>query len=305
VLSFARMTVPRPVFPGSFLFVTRTCTQQQFLLRPDKATNNAFMYCLAEAAERYKMVVVLSQMMSNHHHTMLYDPKGNQVQFREHFHKMLAKAQNALRRRCENLWTTEEPCVVDILDAADLLDKLVYIATNPVKDGLVERVHQWPGPKLVGALLDRRTITVRRPAHFFRRGGDMPPTIELVMKLPDHFEDRDEFLAELKRRITADEEACAHERRRTGRRVLGRRAVLRQSWRDCATTKRPRRVLRPRLAARNTELRIAIIARNKAWLAAYRAARKAMLEGKDAEFPYGTYWLRRFVGVRVEPPPPS
>jgi hypothetical protein len=66
VLSCARMTAPRQVVPGRFLFVTRTCTQRQFLLRPDDATNNAFVYCLAEAAQRFKIDIVLSQMMSNH-----------------------------------------------------------------------------------------------------------------------------------------------------------------------------------------------------------------------------------------------
>jgi hypothetical protein len=30
--------------------ITRRCTQRQFLLRPDRAINNAFIYCLAEAA---------------------------------------------------------------------------------------------------------------------------------------------------------------------------------------------------------------------------------------------------------------
>jgi putative transposase len=299
------MTAPRPVFPRRFVFVTRSCTQQQFLLRPDKATNNTFMYCLAEAAQRCGMVVVLSQMMSNHHHTMLYDPLGNQVEFRERFHKMLAKAQNELRGRWENLWSSNETCVVEMIDpAADLLDKLVYIATNPVKDGLVERVKDWPGPKLVQALLRQRTITVRRPMHFFRKNGDMPLEVELVMKLPDHFEGKAELLDELRRRIDAVEREHAHERQRTGRKVLGRGGVLRQSWQASATSERVRRKLRPRFAARNTELRIATIERNKVWLAAYRAARKDLLDGKDAEFPFGTYWLKRFVGVRVKPPDP-
>jgi len=32
--------------------ITRRCTQRQFLMRPDDETNNAFIYCLAEAASR-------------------------------------------------------------------------------------------------------------------------------------------------------------------------------------------------------------------------------------------------------------
>jgi hypothetical protein len=43
------MSAPRPVFPGRYLFITRRCTQREFLLRPDEETNNAFVYALAEA----------------------------------------------------------------------------------------------------------------------------------------------------------------------------------------------------------------------------------------------------------------
>jgi len=59
--------VPRAVLPGSFYKITRRCTQRQFLLRPDAATNNAFLYCLGEAAHRYAIDVILPSVMSNHH----------------------------------------------------------------------------------------------------------------------------------------------------------------------------------------------------------------------------------------------
>ena len=88
--------MPRAVFPGRILFITRRCTQRLFLRRPDAETNNAFTYCLAEAAQRCEMDTLLSQMMSNHHHGVVYDPHGREVEFREHFHKMMANR----RTRC-------------------------------------------------------------------------------------------------------------------------------------------------------------------------------------------------------------
>lgn len=297
------MTAPRPVFPGQILFVTRACTQHEFLLRPDEETNNAFTYVLAEAAQRFKIDVILPQMMSNHHHTMLFDPEGNHTEFREHFHKMMAKCQNALRGRWENLWSSEEPCVVEVISTEDLLAKLVYIATNPVKDGLVEKVHHWPGPAFVAALLGGKKMHAYRPRHFFGNDGVMPAEVELELKLPDHFPDKEAFLAELKHRIALVEEQHAAERARTGRRVLGRRAILRQSWRDSPTSREPRRNLRPRVAARSVWKRVAALQQNKAWQAAYRHARMQWLAGIDVEFPYGTYWLRRVAGVTVKPPP--
>ena len=297
------MTAPRPVFPGQFLTIQRRCTQRQFLLRPDAETNNAFTYLLAEAAQRFDMDIILPQMMSNHHHTAVYDRHGNHVELREHFHKLMAKSQNALRGRWENMWATEEPCVVEAVAAEDLLNQLVYIATNPVNDGLVDRVHHWPGPNFVQALLSGRAMKATRPRHFFREDGPMPEEIELRLGLPDDFPGKEAFLAELERRIAEVEEKCGRERMQSGRRVVGRRCILRQSWRDTPTTLEPRRNLRPRVAARDKQDRIAALHRNKEWQAEYRSARLLWLAGFEVEFPHGTYWLRRFATVRVKPPP--
>jgi hypothetical protein len=299
------MTMPRRVVPGQILFITRRVTQRMFLLRPDEETNNAFVYVLGEAAKRFGMVVILSQMMSNHHHTALYDPEGRYVEFLEHFHKFVAKSQNALRGRWENLWSTEETCVVEVLSRADLLDKLVYIATNPVKDGLVDKVHHWPGPQFVAALFSGRVLHARRPLHFFRSEGPMPQEVELVLKLPDSLEDKEGFLAELRKRITEAEDGYARERRAAGRRVIGRHNILQQAWSGSPTSHEPRRDLRPRVAARNKWLRIATLQRNKEWQAAYRSARRRWAAGEEAVFPYGTYWLSRFAHIRVEPAPAS
>lgn len=302
VLCHIAMTAPRPVFPGQFLIIQRRCTQRQFLLRPDEATNNAFTYLLAEASLRFGIDIILTQMMSNHHHTAAYDRYGNHVEFREHFHKLVAKSQNALRGRWENMWSTEEPCVVEAVAAEDLLNQLVYIATNPVNDGLVDRVHHWPGPRFVQALLSGRPIKATRPRHFFRADGPMPEELELQLGLPEDFPEKKAFLAELERRIAEVEEQYARQRMESGRRVLGRRCILRQSWRDTPTSREPRRNLRPRVAARDKSERIATLLRNKEWQAEYRSARLRWLAGFDVEFPYGTYWLRRFAKVRIKPP---
>jgi hypothetical protein len=291
------------VFAARFLFVTRRCTQREFLLRPDRETNNAFTYLLAEAAKRFEMIPILAQMMSNHHHTVLYDRHGNDVEFREHFHKMMAKSQNALRGRWENFWSSEEPCVVEVVTIEDLLDKLVYTATNPVLDGLVEKVHQWPGPPFLRALLNGTPIRARRPKHFFREDGTMPEEIELELRLPEEIQGKEEILNELHRRITLVEERHARERIRTGRRIVGRRTVLRQSWRDSPTSREPRRNLRPRVAAKSKWIRIATLQRNKQWEAEYKHARLLWLAGFEVEFPHGTYWLKRFANVRTKAPP--
>jgi REP-associated tyrosine transposase len=273
------------------------------LLRPDDETNNAFVYCVAEAAQRFGLDVILVQMMSNHYHGGLYDPHARDPELREHLNKMLAKCLNARRGRWENLWSTEETCVVEMITAEALLDKLVYIATNPVLDNLVEEVHQWPGPNFVKALLKGLTMKATRPRYFFSKDGCMPPEVELVLKLPDHFPNKEAFLEELGRRITAVEEACRLERRKKGRTVLGRRRVKRQSWRDSPTSHEPRRGIRPRVATRSKWARIAALQRNKEWQADYRVAFERHRAGLPAVFPYGTYRMKRIANVDVAPGP--
>lgn len=298
------MSLPRPVFPGAFYMITRRCTHRQYLMRPDEATNNNFLYCLGEAAQRFGIVLILSQMLSNHHHTTVYDPYGRINEFTEHFHKMFAKSQNALRRRSENLWNSAPVCNVELVGVEDVLDKLVYVATNPVKDNLVDAVHHWPGPQTLPALLTGRKLTARRPQHFFRKEGKMPATVELTFEFPPSLGDPEHLRQELASRIKAMERALAEKRFSENRRVLGRARVLRQHWLDTPAGQEDRRSrddIRPRVAALSKWDRIAALQRNKQFINAYRKARDAWLRGLEAVFPAGTYWLRRFMNVPVAP----
>jgi putative transposase len=291
------MTLPREVIPGRFYMITRRCTQRQFLLRPDKETNNAFIYCLADAANRFGIDVLLPSAMANHHHTVIYDRYGTVPAFTERFHKLLAKCQNALRGRWENLWPSEQVCVVWLVDPAAVLRKLVYVATNPVKDRLVERVHHWPGVNGLSALLGQRPLHATRPRHFFRAQGSMPAAVTLQLVLPPELGDPKQLRDELHRQVAAAEAAVAAERRRTGAGILGRRTILRQSWRDSPASHEPRRQLRPKIAARNQWARMEAVLRNREFLAAYREARGRWIAGEPIPFPVGTYWLRRFAQV--------
>ena len=294
------MTLPRQVLPGQFYMVTRRCTQRQYLLRPDTETNNVFVYCLAEAAQRFQIELIASQQMSNHHHTNLFDRHGRIVEFTEHFHKMLAKCQNALRGRWENLWSSDPPCIVQLVNRADVIDKVVYVAANPVLDHLVERVHHWPGAKLVRAMLEQEPIHAKRPKHFFREDGTMPESVTLVFSIPPELGDRGLFLREVRDQLAAVEVAQARLRAETGKRIIGRRGVLQQSWRASPTSREPRRGLRPRVAARSKWQRLEALQRNREFLEAYRCARAAWLAGYPTLFPVGTYWLRRFAAVPVQ-----
>ncbi len=255
---------------------------------------------LIEAAQKFGVLLLLPQMMSNHHHTNFLDPQGYAAEFYQRFHTHLAKCINALRGRWENALASEPPCLVELVGVEDVIDKLVYTATNPVKDGLVERAHQWPGPRTVAALFNGKMLRATRPAFLFREDGPMPEVVEMKLGIPPELGDPEEVLARVRAGCLAVEQAAAARRAKTQRQVLGRRRVRRQSWRASPTTTEPRRGLRPRVAARNRWMRIAALQRNRGFEDAYAAARNRWLAGEHAVFPVGTYWLRRFANVPVE-----
>jgi putative transposase len=291
--------LPRQVLPHQFYLITRRCTQRQLLLRPDPATNNAFLYCLIDAASRCSIEVLLPCAMSNHYHAVIYDRAGRYPEFIEHFHKLLARSQNALRGRWENFWSSEQTCVVKLVGREAVLDKLIYTATNPVLSHLVERVHHWPGVNGLSALLTGRPLRATRPLHFFRPDGEMPDALELALTIPPELGPAAAVLTELRDRVRSIELDRAAERLRTGGRILGRRGVLAQSWRDQPGSREPRRNLRPRVATPNKWARIEAIMRDRAFVVEYAAARARWRERAAAVFPVGTYWLQRFASVPI------
>jgi hypothetical protein len=294
------MSRPRQVLPGQFYLLTRRCTQRQFLLRPDPITNNAFAYCLGEAAQRFGIDILLPMAESNHHHTVFFDRRGCYPQFVEHFHKMLARCQNARWGRWENLWAAQEPCITRLLDRATVIDKLVYAAGNPVKDRLVERATQWPGTNGYRNLLNGRPLRAHRPRHFFRSRGTMPDEITLSLVIPPELGPADQVIASVRARVTELERTMIEDRARTGARVVGRRRILAQSWRESPTSREPRRTLRPRFAGVSA-VRVEALLAYREFLAEYRDARRSWLAGSKPLFPSGTYWLARFAPTCVAP----
>jgi putative transposase len=268
-----------------------------FLLRPDAATNNAFVYCLADAAARFEIDVLMTCAMSNHHHTVIFDRHGNYPQFLEHFHKLVARSQNALRGRWEHFWASGQTSVVRLVDRSDVISKLAYVATNPVKDHLVERAHQWPGVNTYAALRGQREVKARRPRHFFRAQGGMPAERTLKMTIPAELGSAEAFIEDLVIRVEHLELQAAEKRRAAGIKLVGRKHILSQRWKDSPQTFEPRRRLNPRVAATNVWSRIEALIRNRDFVNSYRESRRRWLAGLAVSFPPGTYWLRRFANV--------
>jgi hypothetical protein len=283
--------------------VTRRCSERRFFLRPDDATNNAFIYCLALAAERAKVQVTFTVAMSNHHHTGIHDPEGNFPVFTEHFHGLLARCQNARLGRFDSFWSSEPTSVVRLVEPNDHLDKMVYAFTNPAAADLVDRIDEWPGVTSFDATLSGGQLVARRPKHFFRDDGEMPEVVVLPIHRPSGFKDlsSDDWARLVEERVRARE---SYERdRRVSQRigVLGRQRILGQNAFDGPNTHAPHFRISPRVAAKSRWARIEALRRNRGFVEKYRDAFLRHVAGvTNVLFPFGTYLMRKLARVACE-----
>jgi hypothetical protein len=127
----------------------------------------------------------------------------------------------------------------------------------------------------------------------------LPAALSLRQVIPPELGvDASLLLVQLRERVAGLEAACADARNRTGgRRVLGRRAILAQDWRDKPSSTEPRRNLRLRRQRSRDSYRGVLEHRD--FVRADRSARALWLAGLAAVFPPGTYWLRRFAAVPI------
>ena len=283
--------------------ITRRCSERRFFLRPSAEINQILLYCLAVAAERYRMAVHGYCFVANHYHLVTTDVLGNRPEFCRWFHEFVTKCVNGEHGRWENLWATEPTSVVALVDEEAQLGKMVYTLCNPVDAGLVESGDKWPGVRSSPSDYGK-DIVVQRPKGYFRDDGPLPERVTLRLhKLPTLSQLTDEaYVQKVSDAVKAKEAELRERILGEGRTFLGARAVLRQSPFDRPRTHEPRRELSPRVACRNKWARIEAICRLKAFVQSYKDAWQRYRTGqRDAVFPHGTYWLRVYAGVTCVP----
>ena len=293
----AGMTAPRQVLPGATYLVTRRCAQRQLLLRPSRGTNETFLFVLALAAKRFAVRVHAFCVLSNHVHLVVTDPDARLPAFLQLLDALVARAVNASLGRWEAFWAPDTYSAVRLESPGDIVDKTAYTLANPVAAGLVPTGSAWPGlwsaPESIGA----EPLRARRPKHFFDPKGGLPESIALPLTVPPGFESAELFRDELVRALEAREDVERCRRRGRGG-FLGVRRVLAQKPTARPAAGEPRRVLNPRIAARDKWRRIEALGRLVEFLHGYRAAWAARCAGEpDVVFPRGTYLMRAVHGV--------
>jgi REP element-mobilizing transposase RayT len=298
------MSAPRRIVPGVTYLLSRRCTGRHFLLRPSNKVNQIFKFCLAVAAEKTGVLLHNFCVLSNHYHVVATDVHGNLPTFMHWLNEYVAKCVNAELGRWEFFWAPGSYSAVALVDREDVIDKLVYVFTNPVDAGLVPEHEEWPGACSLVADIDGEPHVVHRPKGFFREKGPVPETEILQMVSPPVFEGvRSECLASVGARILEREQEVQRQAQQQGWRFLGVRKVLAQSPFSRPSTSEPRRGLNPRVASRDKWQRIEALQRLKDFLETYRVALKRFVDGDRATvFPFGTYGMRVRFGVLCSGP---
>jgi REP element-mobilizing transposase RayT len=281
--------------PGTYYLVTTRCHQARFFLRPEPALIEAVLEWLARAQRQHPGVLIHAVcVMSNHLHLLVRDTRGELAGWASYFLGNLARAVNGIRERggvvFERRYAAEP-----VLDDTALLDRLVYVVTNPVKAGLCEESQQWPGVVLWAAgeepelhevsWIDRGLY--RRARHRAKKQREAPPD-------PERFRTSGTLVihplagCRVGEAIEARERDLAAERERSGRVAMTRGEVLSQDWH--AAPQRAKRSPRPACHTSERSLRQAFLEGFREFVEAFRQASAQWREGcRDVVFPPWSY----------------
>jgi REP element-mobilizing transposase RayT len=293
------MTAPRQILPGRSYLVSRRCSERRFFLRPEKQTNDVFLYVLAAAARRYDVSVHAFCVLSNHYHLIVTDQRGNLPAFMQYLDSLVARAVNASLGRFEGFWARDASySAVTPLDCGDVVAKVAYVLANPVASGLVRTGGEWPGLRSAPQQVGVARLVASRPKLFFAANGCMPEQVELELTAPPGFASPAEFSALVSSAVAELEARHRGEIVSGGRGFLGAARVLAQKPFARPAPGEPRFRLNPRIAARDKWKRIEAISGLKTFLRDYRNAWNARRAGAaQVLFPAGTYLLRIFHAV--------
>jgi REP element-mobilizing transposase RayT len=298
------MSAPRQITPGTVFLLTRRCAQRQLFLRPGPQINQIFLFCLAHAAQRFRIQIHNFCVLSNHFHIVVTDVHGTLPQFMHWLDEYVAKCCNAHLGRWETFWAPGSYSAVRLLDHDDIVEKMVYVYTNPVDAGLVATAREWPGARSLPEDIAGPAAEIKRPQGFFRENGPVPERTLLHLSVPDALgEATDDPVGLLERAVHDREQEIQRRFQAEGRRCHGRRRVLAQTPFGRPKSATPRRSLNPGIASRDKWRRIETLRRLKEFLDEYRRARLRYLEGdRSVLFPWGTYWMRVRLGVMCAGP---
>jgi len=287
----------RMFIPELGYFVTARCIQARYLLRPSNETNEVLGGVLARAARLFDVEVYAFAFQSNHLHLLVRARRGNLSRFMQFVQANIARKVGDLVRWGGTFWErrySAEP----VLDEESLVALLRYILAQGVKDGLVQKVRDWPGLNCLRMLVRGSGRSVRWFSWSKRWASRNGPGAknrfdprwaerEVLRLVPlPHWahlpqKHRARRVLELVRSVEREAEAT-HER------VLGTAALLSQHPHHRPA--RPERSPRPLCHAARASTRQRYIEHYRAYVASFCSASMRYRAGDlGAEFPLGAF----------------
>lgn len=297
------MTKPEPAFPESHIFFTRRVQGRLCLLRPDPQTFNAWLYPNSLALERSGLLFLAGCVMSNHDHLVAFDPLGSRTQFLELRNGMISRSLNQHRGRSGYFFqATTARDKQTLHECSAVLNAIVYTLVNPVKAGLVDWPHEWPG--IVGDWrhLLSTSYTATKPTFFYDQRspeeGGLPDSLTIKPSMPPCFANMEMSPSDYETLVRETVEArCREIHRARIRPALGAtRALQVDPFSIPAPSEEEDEPRRFRGSERVVE---ALAALWLSFLGAYTRARNLRLRGREAVFPHGTDRYRHKESARV------
>jgi putative transposase len=304
------VTLPRMCVAGGTYLVTRTTANRRFLLKPSAVVSQCFLYCIARAARRHRVLLHALCVESTHYHLVVTDAHGELSEFVHWLDRHVACCllehydRSHPHQHLDGIWSKDHFSATLLLTPEAVLAEIVYTLTNPQKDGLVSDYRQWPGLHTTPRDWLLPTRYAVRTNLFFDQRNVALAEVGYEFVIPPQFADRDpeSFARDVEALVEDKQRAVRASMGAQGCTFLGAVHVLTADPFDAPTSKRPKRTMNPRLAAGgNLEAMKQAAQALRSFRERYRRAWMAFCKGIAVLFPAGTLLMRRRFNVPCEP----
>jgi hypothetical protein len=297
---------PRWIKEGAVFSTVYRTVDRQFLFKPDPAVRNIIGASAARALKKHPVKLHWLEMNINHEHGGIAPLDGSQesltnyARFKQTYHRILAEELNRYLGR-EGAVFSSASRDTECVENESVHQQFEYALTNPVKDGLVERVAEWKGFSSYDYLAkgeDPVFTYIDRTAWHKAGGERSKKPLEAFVKrirleftpLPGTEQMKPSARqAEIRRRCRELEQVFREEREREGRKVMSETELKKLDPRDRPKSK-PKRTRKPLCHAASAEAAKAYQEAHREFLNAYRIASQAYRSGcHDVAFPSGSF----------------
>jgi REP element-mobilizing transposase RayT len=128
-------------YAGAFYHITSRGNERKEIFK-DEQDFVKFLTYLESSVQRYKAVIHVYCLMSNHYHLLLETPLGNLSQIMRHINGAYTTHFNAKRQRAGHLFQGRYKAI--LVEADEYAGELSrYIHLNPVRAGVVRRPEEY------------------------------------------------------------------------------------------------------------------------------------------------------------------